>query len=252
MEPPDKTTSAARNDLAETATTLVEQAPPQHARAIFLDRDGVINRNRDDYVKSWSEFSFLPGACRAIARLSQAGYRVFVVTNQACIDKGLASLSSVEDIHLRMREQVAQAGGRIEAILLCPHRAETGCACRKPHAGLLLRARDEFGVDLTTSMFIGDSTGDMRAAAAAGMPALLVLSGLGWRAARAGAANLPHVHSVARDLRHAVNLILGGTLLERAAEPVLRTLAYAAHMPTQASQMLVGTAMAAYHSAPHT
>jgi D-sedoheptulose 7-phosphate isomerase len=205
---------------------------------IFLDRDGVINRNRHDYVKSWSEFTFLPGACRAIARLSQAGFRVFVVTNQACISKGLTSIVTVEDIHRRMGDQVARAGGRIEAILLCPHGADAGCTCRKPNPGLLWRARDEYGVDLSTAMFIGDSAGDIGAAAAAGVPALLVLSGLGWRAARAGAASQPHVRQVARDLQHAVNLILGGNLLERAAEPVLRTLAQAAHVGSRTRQLL--------------
>jgi hypothetical protein len=102
-------------------------------------------------------------------------------------------------------------------------------------------------VDLSTAMFIGDSAGDMRAAAAAGVPALLVLSGLGWRAARAGAANQPHVRRVARDLRHAVNLILGGTLLERAGEPFLRALVQAAHAGAQARQLLTGTPLAVNH-----
>lgn len=234
MEPPRGARAATRNELGE-------QAPPQLVPTIFLDRDGVINRNRDDYVKNWSEFTFLPGACRAIARLSQAGYRVLVVTNQACIDKGLTSLTAVEDIHRRMQDQVAHAGGRIEATLLCPHGADAGCSCRKPSPGLLLRACDEYGVNLSRAMFIGDSAGDMGAAAAAGVPGLLVLSGLGWRAARAGAANQPHVRWVARDLQHAVNLILGGSLLERAAEPLLRALVKVAHAQTQAGQLLTGT-----------
>jgi D-sedoheptulose 7-phosphate isomerase len=239
-------TPADATQLSIGATTARSSEVKQHVAShlvptIFLDRDGVINRNRDDYVKSWSEFAFLPGACRAIARLSHAGYRVFVVTNQACVGKGLTSLTAVDDIHRRMQEQVTLAGGRIEAILLCPHRADAGCACRKPNPGLLLRARDEYGVDLSSALFIGDSVSDIRTAAAAGVPALLVLSGLGWRAAREGAANQPHVRAVGRDLQHAVNLILGGTALERAAEPLLRALAQASHLWSQARQRFTST-----------
>jgi D-sedoheptulose 7-phosphate isomerase len=207
------------------------------APTIFVDRDGVINRNRDDYVKGWDEFEFLPGACDAIARLSQAGYRIFVVTNQACIGKGLTSLAAVEDLHRRMLDDIACAGGQVEAVLFCPHRADEGCACRKPSPGLLLRARDEYGVDLADAVFIGDSAGDMRAAAAADVPALLVLSGLGWRAARAGAAKQPHVWLVARDLQHAANLILGGSPLERAQAPVLRALVGVARRWAQARRI---------------
>jgi histidinol-phosphate phosphatase family protein len=216
-------------------------ALPQAARrapTIFLDRDGVINRNRDDYVKGWHEFEFLPGALRAMARLSRAGCRIFVVTNQACIGKGLTSLAAVEDLHQRLRDEVARAGGRIEAVLFCPHRADEGCACRKPNPGLLLRARDQYGVDLSDAVFIGDSASDMRAAVAADLPAMLVLSGLGWRAARAGAADQPHVRMVARDLEHAVSLILGGSLFERAEAPLLQALVRAARLPIRARQWL--------------
>lgn len=238
VERPDEATDARLSQRQEQTALPATPLSSRPTSTIFLDRDGVINRNRDDYVKNWSEFTFLPGACRAIAQLSQAGHQIFVVTNQACIAKGLTSLSAVEEIHNRMQDQVARAGGRIEAILLCPHRADAGCDCRKPSPGLLLRARDEYGVDLSRSLFVGDSASDMRAAAAAGLPAMLVLSGLGWRAARAGAATQPHIRSVVWDLRHAVSLILGGTLLDRAAEPLLRALAQLAN--AQAGQRLAG------------
>src|SRR5690348_1812229 len=103
-------------------------------QTIFLDRDGVINRNRarGDYVKSWEEFQFLPGALGAIARLTQAGFRLLVVTNQACVGKGIVPWATLQEIHARMMQEIARAGGRIDAVLCCPHAAQAGCDCRKP------------------------------------------------------------------------------------------------------------------------
>lgn len=177
---------------------------------ILLDRDGVINRNRSDYVKCWDEFQFLPGARAAIAQLTRAGYRLFVVTNQACVGKGLMSEAALRDLHRRMAYEIGLAGGRIETVLCCAHRAEDGCACRKPAPGLLLRARDLYGVDLARALFVGDSAGDIRAAAAAGVRAMLVCSGLGWRTARQliGAPGLNY--QIALNLPHAARIILAG------------------------------------------
>lgn len=148
---------------------------------VFLDRDGVINQNRADYVKAWGEFRFLPGARRAIADLTLAGYQIIIVTNQACVGKGLLAQSTLEAVHERMQQEIRQAGGRIEAILYCPHRSDEGCGCRKPAPGLLLRARDEFAVDLRHAIMVGDSMTDIAAATAAGMPAILVRTRLGQR-----------------------------------------------------------------------
>lgn len=174
---------------------------------VFLDRDGVINRNRANYVKQWSEFRFLPGARRAIASLTAAGYRIIVVTNQACVGKGLLSPSALDDLHGRMRREIEQAGGRIDGIIYCPHRSDEGCLCRKPAPGLLLRARDEYGVDLRHAVMVGDSMTDICAATAAGVPAILVLSGLGWQAA----LHAPHGSSSgwqpALNLAHAAAII---------------------------------------------
>jgi D-glycero-D-manno-heptose 1,7-bisphosphate phosphatase len=190
---------------------------------VFLDRDGVINQNRPaDYVKRWEEFRFLPGAPRAIARLTRAGYRVVVVSNQACIGKGLARQQDIDEIHRRMVYAVGRAGGRIETVLYCPHRADARCACRKPEPGLLLRARDAFGVDLRQAIFVGDSANDVRAAAAAGIPALLVLTGLGWRTAlHASHDNLPHC-DFALNLGHAARLILNRNVAPDAEATWLR------------------------------
>lgn len=179
------------------------------ATTVFLDRDGVINRNRDDYVKGWGEFAFLPGAREAIADLTRAGRRLFVVTNQACVGKGLATLAAIEDIHRRMLDELARAGGHIEAVLMCPHRADEGCGCRKPAPGLLLQAREVYGADLSRAVFVGDGACDMRLAAAVGMDAILALTGLGEASAAAllaeGAA--PATMRTARDLREAARLI---------------------------------------------
>lgn len=174
---------------------------------ILLDRDGVINRNRPDYVKSWDEFRFLPGARAAIAQLSRAGYRIFVVTNQACVGKGLVAEPALAELHRRMAYEIGLAGGRVEAVLSCTHRAEERCACRKPAPGLLLRARDLYGVDLAHAIFVGDSANDMHAATRAGVRAMLVCSGLGWHTARTLLRTPGLDYQIALNLGHAARLI---------------------------------------------
>lgn len=178
---------------------------------IFLDRDGVINRNRaqGDYVKSWEEFQFLPGALAAIARLTGAGFRLLVVTNQACVGKGIVSWATLHEIHARMMQEVRRAGGRLEAVLCCPHLEEARCGCRKPAPGLLLRAQAEYRVDLGRAIVVGDSARDVQAGAAVGVPAVMVLSGVG-RLADLGGEPLPC--RVADDLAHAARLILDGEI----------------------------------------
>jgi D-glycero-D-manno-heptose 1,7-bisphosphate phosphatase len=181
-------------------------------QTIFLDRDGVINRNRPrgDYVKSWEEFQFLPGARDAIARLTKAGFRLMIVTNQACIGKGIVSWATVQEIHARMMQEIALVGGQIEAVLCCPHLVENGCDCRKPAPGLLRRAHEEYGVDLRQAILVGDSVKDVQTAAAVGMPAIMVLSGLG------GTADFDSACPPCRlalDLAHAAWLILNGEVL---------------------------------------
>jgi D-glycero-D-manno-heptose 1,7-bisphosphate phosphatase len=146
---------------------------------IFLDRDGVINENRPDYVKSWNEFRFLPGSREAIAKLTRADHRLVVCTNQAGIARGLISTAVIEEIHQRMVTEIARVGGHIEKIYYCPHSKDENCMCRKPQPGLLLRARDELALDLTDAVFIGDSITDIRAGMAAKVKTMLVLTGLG-------------------------------------------------------------------------
>jgi histidinol-phosphate phosphatase family protein len=143
-------------------------------RAVLLDRDGVITRRRDDYVKSWEEVEVLPGAAEAVARLCEAGFRVAVVTNQSAVGRGLLTMDTLDDIHRNLDAVIGAAGGRIDLFVVCPHRPETGCDCRKPRPGLLLEAGRRLGIDLTETSMVGDQPSDVAAAVAAGCRPVLV------------------------------------------------------------------------------
>ncbi|MGB8648012.1 MAG: D-glycero-beta-D-manno-heptose 1,7-bisphosphate 7-phosphatase [Anaerolineae bacterium] len=180
----------------------------ENRRAVFLDRDGVINRNRSDYVKSWSEFEFLDGALAALARLAETDFHVLVITNQSAIARALTSREQVEEIHRRMVEQAVRSGGRVDDILYCPHHPDEGCACRKPQPGLILRAGARHHLDLASSYMVGDSLEDMQAGLAAGCTLLLVRTGRGAEAiARLDQWPGPHPFIV-DDLAGAVTWIL--------------------------------------------
>jgi histidinol-phosphate phosphatase family protein len=171
--------------------------------SVFVDRDGVIVRNREDYVKAWDEVELLPGAVDALARLSKSGRRVFVVTNQSAVGRGLISRDALDDIHARIADEVAELGGRIEAFIVCPHHPDENCDCRKPSPGLLVIARDRYGVDLDRTVMIGDHETDLEAASRAGVDSILVLSGR----ATAAPVTLP-VRHVAPDLSSAAEYLL--------------------------------------------
>ena len=175
---------------------------------IFLDRDGVINENRSDYVKSWSEFRFLPGSKEAIAMLTKAGHSIIVCTNQAGIARGILSRDTVEEIHRRMVAEIAQVGGKIERVYYCPHAKDENCFCRKPRPGMLLRARDELGIDMHDAIFIGDSISDIRAAFAAGVDPILVLTGLGMAHLHEYCNEAHEPFHVAESLKHAAEMLL--------------------------------------------
>lgn len=181
---------------------------------IFLDRDGVINENRPGYVKNWSEFCFLPGSKEAIANLTKAGYRIVVCTNQAGVAKGIIPIDTVEDIHRRMVAEIAEAGGRIERVYYCPHGKDENCSCRKPRPGMLLRARDELGIDMNDAIFIGDSISDMHAALAAGVHPILVLTGLGIEHLREYCHEAHGPIHIAVSLKHTAEMILQGLNVE--------------------------------------
>ncbi len=150
-------------------------------KAIFLDRDGVINRNPPNmgYVRKWIDFSFIPSSRRAIRELTQSGYRIFVITNQSGVGRGLYTEDILRDIHCRMVAEIAEVGGAIDAVYYCPHHPDAGCECRKPKPGMLKRAAREHDIDLSSAYFIGDTTTDIQAGKRAGTATFLVLTGLG-------------------------------------------------------------------------
>ena len=174
-------------------------------RAVFLDRDGVINENRPDHVKSVEELVLLPGAAQALCLLGGTGMPVVVVSNQGAINRGLVSREEVEKVNRRMIKQVHSAGGRIDAVFYCPHRADEECACRKPRPGLLEQAAVQLDIDLSSSYVVGDALSDVEAALAVKAQPLLVLTGRGARQASLLAANgLEHVPIVKNLLAAAI------------------------------------------------
>jgi D-glycero-D-manno-heptose 1,7-bisphosphate phosphatase len=136
---------------------------------LILDRDGVLNKKppRAEYVRTWDEFAWLPGAKDALRLLKEAGYRVIVVSNQAGVARGAMTENDLLLIHERMNAEVREAGGQIETIYYCPHDWEEGCECRKPKPGMLFQAQREFNLDLSRTLFIGDDERDGQAADAA-------------------------------------------------------------------------------------
>lgn len=147
--------------------------------AIFLDRDGVVNENRADHVKGWDEFRFLPGVFRAAKALSAFGLPIFIVTNQAVVNRNILSREDLADIHTRMLRHLRMRGARIEAVLSCPHESRQRCSCRKPEPGLLLSAAKSHGIDLARSVLVGDAVTDVLAGKRAGCRTVLVLTGRG-------------------------------------------------------------------------
>ena len=193
---------------------------------IFLDRDGVINENRADYVKSWNEFCFIAGSREAIARLTRAGHTIVICTNQAAIARGHASIEVVEDIHQRMIAEIAAFGGEIAKVYYCPHAKDSSCSCRKPRPGMLLRARDELGVDLQDAVFIGDSITDVQAGLAANVHSMLVLSGLGVEQFRNHHHEVKGPFRISMDLQDAAERILQGLYLRNNGRSALEHACY--------------------------
>ncbi|ALT78438.1 MULTISPECIES: D-glycero-beta-D-manno-heptose 1,7-bisphosphate 7-phosphatase [unclassified Roseateles] len=149
-------------------------------KLVILGRDGTINQYRDDHVKSIEELQPLPGALEAVARLNQAGWQVVMATNQPGIGRGLLDMASLNAIHIRLNQMLAEKGGRLSAAFFCPHTPEEGCDCRKPLPGLVLQIGERFGVDLATVHMVGASLGDLQTAQAAGcMPHLVRSERLG-------------------------------------------------------------------------
>lgn len=165
-------------------------------KAILLDRDGVINFDSKHYIKSVSEFTFIPGSVDAIVKLTQAGYRIGVATNQSGISRGLYSEQTLLDIHDYLLDTVVQQGGKIEAIEYCPHLPIERCACRKPEAGMLYRLSEKMGIDLKDSYYLGDRISDILVAQKIQAQAVVILSKMTDRKALASFQNIPSYPSL--------------------------------------------------------
>lgn len=154
-------------------------------KVIFLDRDGVINRDSPDYIKSWSEFEFLPGSLTGLRRLTVNGFTIIIITNQSIIGRKMVPREVLGDIHARMTTTIEANGGKISKIFYCPHTPEDDCDCRKPKPGLIYQAQSACGIDLPSATMIGDSVKDIECAQNSGCGCtILVKTGNGVAAER--------------------------------------------------------------------
>lgn len=176
-------------------------------KLIILDRDGVINFDSVQYIKSPAEWKPIPGSLEAIARLNQAGYKVVVATNQSGVGRGLFDMDTLNAIHEKMHKALSAVGGRVDAIFYCPHAADSGCDCRKPKPGMFRRIAGCFNVDLNGVPTVGDSLRDLQAGAAMGCLPLLVHTGKGDKTRTEG--GLPEGTLEFADLAAAVDHLLG-------------------------------------------
>ncbi len=177
-------------------------------KVIFLDRDGVINRDSPNYIKSWAEFEFLPGSLAAIKNLTLNGYTVIIITNQSAINRGITPLRELEHIHFMMMEILNSHGGEVKDIFFCPHTPEQGCTCRKPEPGLIKMAQKKYQVDLAESCMVGDSAKDIECGQRAGCGrTVLVKTGNGITARKILEEKNIFPDYVASDLHDAVTWI---------------------------------------------
>jgi D-glycero-D-manno-heptose 1,7-bisphosphate phosphatase len=175
---------------------------------VVLDRDGVINQDSDDYIKSPEEWIPIAGSLEAISRLNHFGFRVVVATNQSGIARGLFGIDTLNAIHQRMRQELDRVGGQVDAIFFCPHGPRDDCHCRKPRPGLLYQIRDRLGIDLADVPVIGDSLRDLQCATTVGARPILVETGKGKRTLASAQEQIPGL-PVFPDLSAAAEAIIG-------------------------------------------
>jgi D-glycero-D-manno-heptose 1,7-bisphosphate phosphatase len=188
---------------------------------IFLDRDGVINRDSPHYIKNWDEFAFLPGSLEALNQLTREGFELIVITNQSIINRSMVPLAVLEETHRRMGQAVARTGGRLRDIFFCPHRPDESCTCRKPEPGLILQACQRYAIDAGNSIMIGDSSKDILCGRRAGCGAtILVRTGNGQSAQEELAVQKIFPDAVADDLYQAARLIIDGKVKPKAHAPI--------------------------------
>ena len=175
-------------------------------KLIILDRDGVINQDSDSFVKNPDEWIALPGSLHAIARLTQAGWKVVVATNQSGLARGLFDMDTLTAIHTKMRRELAAAGGSIDAVFMCPHGPDDNCSCRKPKPGMFEQIGHRYDVDLAGVPAVGDSLRDLQASSSVGCSPWLVLTGNGKKTLAKG--GLPDNTRVCDDLSAVVDILL--------------------------------------------
>lgn len=180
------------------------------AKVVVLDRDGVVNRDSNEFIKSAAEWLPLPGSIEAIADLSRAGYLIMLATNQSGLARGLFDSAALDSIHEKFRKLVESEGGSVDGIFFCPHGPEEGCRYRKPATGLLEQIEGEFDCKLHNCWFIGDSLRDLQAASSHGCKPVLVRTGNGQETESLLENNGLAETLVYDDLRHAANDLLSG------------------------------------------
>jgi D-glycero-D-manno-heptose 1,7-bisphosphate phosphatase len=177
-------------------------------KVVFLDRDGVINLDRADYIKSWSEFIFIPQSIEAIKELTLKGFHAIVITNQSVINRHMVSINGLEDIFSMMKNEVRAGGGLIHDVFFCPHIPEDNCDCRKPKPGLIYQAKNKYHIELADAVMIGDSAKDIECARNAGCgKAVLVKTGNGVQAEKTLAKKKIEPDFIAQDLYEAAQWV---------------------------------------------
>ncbi len=178
-------------------------------KTIFLDRDGVINKDSAEYIKSWDEYFFIPGSLQAMALLKENGYQIMLITNQSVINRKMVALETLSDMHDRIKQAAMDAGGFIEDIFFCPHTPSDRCECRKPAPGMILSACKKHGLEVSETIMVGDSEKDMEAARNAGCAkCILVRTGNGRTTEASLEAKNRQADHVADDLMEAVRHII--------------------------------------------
>ena len=176
-------------------------------KLIILDRDGVINFDSDQYIKSPEEWKPIPGSLEAISRLTQNGWRIVVATNQAGIGRGLFDMAALNAMHSKMHRAVNQAGGRIEAVFYCPDTDASKSFCRKPNPGMLLAISERYKLPLDDVPMVGDSLRDLQAAHTAGAQPMLVMTGKGEKTRAEG--GFPAHTTIHADLAAVAQVLCG-------------------------------------------
>ena len=177
--------------------------------AVFLDRDGVLIENREDYVREWSQVFVYLKTYLSLLRIQAAGYKIVVVTNQSAVGRGLLSIQTAEAINDKLIETIRENGSHVDRVYMCPHQPDEGCDCRKPKPGMILRAVRELDLDLSRSWMIGDAWSDLLAGQSAGARGLIMVkTGRGFDQSRTSKPESLQGYSLVDDLEKAVDTLL--------------------------------------------